>query len=219
MDKDLSKVKRDLRKLLRSQPLAVLATQNQGQPYASLVAFASSDDLKSLYFATTRSTRKYANLSGDSRVAMLVDNRSNKASDFRWAMAATATGTAKEVDPAREGARTGTLPCQTSPSEGFCPFAHLCLLRDPGPDFFRRHPLSERGGGSHQTMKLVLSLHEITRRDRARIGGKGFALAMMQRRGLHVPEALCISTEAYHGVCDINRPAGSDAHGALPQTL
>ena len=98
MDKDLNKVKRDLRKLLDSQPLAVLATQNQGQPYASLIAFASSDDLKSLYFATTRSTRKYANLSGDSRVAVLVDNRSNKASDFRWAMAATATGKAKEVN-------------------------------------------------------------------------------------------------------------------------
>lgn len=98
MDKDLNRVKRDLRKLLNSQPLAVLATQDRGQPYASLVAFASSDDLKSLYFATTRSTRKYGNLSGDSRVAMLVDNRSNKASDFRWAMAATATGKAKEVN-------------------------------------------------------------------------------------------------------------------------
>lgn len=97
MDTDLSKVKRDLKKLLQSQPLAVLATQNRGQPYASLVAFASRDDLKSLYFATTRSTRKYANLSGDSRVALLVDNRSNKASDFRWAMAATATGRATEV--------------------------------------------------------------------------------------------------------------------------
>ena len=111
MDKDLSKIKRDLGKLLQSQPLAVLATQNQGQPYASLVAFASSDDLKSLYFATTRSTRKYANLSGDSRVAMLVDNRSNKASDFRWAMAATATGTAEEVDSReRESALDLYLP-------------------------------------------------------------------------------------------------------------
>lgn len=103
MDKDLNKIKRELKKLLESQPLAVLATQSRGQPYASLVAFVSSSDLKSLYFATTRSTRKYANLSGDSRVAMLIDNRSNKASDFRWAMAATATGKAKELEPtARE---------------------------------------------------------------------------------------------------------------------
>lgn len=105
MDKDLAKIKRDLKKLLQSQPLAALATQSRGQPYASLIAFASSSDLRSIYFATTRSTRKYANLAGDSRVAMLVDNRSNRASDFRWAMAATATGTAKEMDPdGKEGA-------------------------------------------------------------------------------------------------------------------
>jgi hypothetical protein len=40
-------------------------------------------------------------MSADSRVAVLVDNRSNKASDFRWAMAATATGKAKEVSSRR----------------------------------------------------------------------------------------------------------------------
>jgi nitroimidazol reductase NimA-like FMN-containing flavoprotein (pyridoxamine 5'-phosphate oxidase superfamily) len=102
MDKDFGKAKKDLLMLFDSQPLAVLATQNHGQPYASLVAFASSHDLKSLYFATTRSTCKYANLSADPRVAMLVDNRSNQASDFRWAMAATATGKAKEVDPEKK---------------------------------------------------------------------------------------------------------------------
>jgi len=47
-------------------------------------------------------------------------------------------------------------------------------------------------------MKLVLSLDEITQKDRSRIGGKGFALAAMQKSGMHVPEAICISTEAYH---------------------
>jgi rifampicin phosphotransferase len=46
-------------------------------------------------------------------------------------------------------------------------------------------------------VKLALSLHEITQKDRSRIGGKGFALAMMQRWGMRVPEALCITTEAY----------------------
>ena len=46
-------------------------------------------------------------------------------------------------------------------------------------------------------MKFVLSLDEITQKDRSRIGGKGFALAMMQKSGMHVPEAICISTEAY----------------------
>ena len=46
-------------------------------------------------------------------------------------------------------------------------------------------------------MTLVLSLHEIAQKDRSRIGGKGYALSMMQRTGMQVPEALCISTEAY----------------------
>jgi phosphohistidine swiveling domain-containing protein len=46
-------------------------------------------------------------------------------------------------------------------------------------------------------MTLVLSLHEITEADRARIGGKGFALAMLKKRGVRVPDACCISTEAY----------------------
>ncbi len=98
MNEDLRKVRKDLRSLLQSQPLAVLSTQSGGQPYASLVAFAFRRDLTKLYFATIRSTRKYSNILQDARVAMLVDNRTNKASDFQWATAATATGTAVEVE-------------------------------------------------------------------------------------------------------------------------
>lgn len=96
--KSLDSMRKDLKQLFTTQPLAVLSTQNEGQPYGSLVAFASSEDLKELYFATTRATRKYANLSSDPRVAMLVDSRSNEVSDFRWAMAVTATGKAEEVE-------------------------------------------------------------------------------------------------------------------------
>jgi phosphohistidine swiveling domain-containing protein len=46
-------------------------------------------------------------------------------------------------------------------------------------------------------MSLVLSLHEITEKERVRVGGKGFALSVLQRSGMKVPKALCISTEAY----------------------
>ena len=91
-------MKANLKKLFTVQRLAVLATQNEGQPYTSLVAFTASEDLKELFFATTRATRKYANLKADARVAMLIDNRSNKATDFRWAMAVTATGKVQEIE-------------------------------------------------------------------------------------------------------------------------
>lgn len=92
-----SNLRKMLRELFSSQRLAVLATQGGGQPYTSLVAFAATEDLKHLLFATTRSTRKYANLSDESRVSLLVDNRSNQDSDFHKAIAVTATGSAEEV--------------------------------------------------------------------------------------------------------------------------
>jgi nitroimidazol reductase NimA-like FMN-containing flavoprotein (pyridoxamine 5'-phosphate oxidase superfamily) len=86
-----------IRDLFESQKLAVLGTQNQGQPYANLIAFAASEDLKSLYFVTGRATRKYANIEADARVTVLIDNRSNQDADFIQAAAVTATGRAQEV--------------------------------------------------------------------------------------------------------------------------
>ena len=95
-------MEKELKELLKSQPLAVLATQKGDQPYTNLVAFNASEDLKFLFFATIRSTRKYANISADPKISMLIDNRSNQISDFRVAMAATATGEAEEVDLCKE---------------------------------------------------------------------------------------------------------------------
>lgn len=99
---DLKDVKNVLKDLFDSQPLAVLATQGDGQPYTNLVAFAFSRNLKSLFFATTQSTRKFANLSAEPRVSMLIDNRTNNPSDFRWAKAVTVTGKAEKIDKEKE---------------------------------------------------------------------------------------------------------------------
>jgi nitroimidazol reductase NimA-like FMN-containing flavoprotein (pyridoxamine 5'-phosphate oxidase superfamily) len=99
---DLKDVKNVLKDLFDSQPLAVLATQSDGQPYTNLVAFVSSQDLHSLFFATTQSTRKFANLSAEPMVSMLVDNRTNNPSDFRWAKAVTVTGKAEKTDKEKE---------------------------------------------------------------------------------------------------------------------
>lgn len=96
-----------LRELLVSQRLAVLATQGDGQPYGSLVAFAATSDLKYLLFCTRRSTRKYRNLREDPRVAFLVDNRSNQDSDLQDATAVTATGRAEETTGAEKDRYVG----------------------------------------------------------------------------------------------------------------
>ncbi len=92
-----ARVREFLKDLFSSQRLAVLATQNRRQPYGNLVAFMATDDLKHLLFATTRATRKYANISKNPRVAMVVDDRSNQEADFHQAAAVTATGVVKEV--------------------------------------------------------------------------------------------------------------------------
>jgi heme iron utilization protein len=96
---DEAELRNDLKKLLSSQRLAVLATQEEIHPYLSLVAFAETDDLKVILFATTRSTRKYANMLSDSGVALLVDNRSNEVADVHDAVAVTIMGKATEVLP------------------------------------------------------------------------------------------------------------------------
>lgn len=93
-----SKLKKFLKDLFSSQRLAVLATQSRRQPYGNLVAFMATDDLKHLLFATTRATRKYANISSNPRIAMVVDNRSNQEADFHQAAAVTATGVVKEIE-------------------------------------------------------------------------------------------------------------------------
>jgi nitroimidazol reductase NimA-like FMN-containing flavoprotein (pyridoxamine 5'-phosphate oxidase superfamily) len=94
---ELTQVTRLLRDLFASQQLAVIATQGSGQPHSSLVAFAETDDLKQLLFVTNRDTRKYANLKGDGRAAMLVDGRTNHIYDVQTAIAVKAIGIADEV--------------------------------------------------------------------------------------------------------------------------
>lgn len=100
-----SDVKRDgaaentLRDLLNAQRFAVLATHDGDRPHGSVVAFVVADDLRDVVFATTRATRKFANLSKDARVALVVDNLTNQETDIQQAMAVTVSGNAAELGP------------------------------------------------------------------------------------------------------------------------
>lgn len=93
-----AELKRRLHELFAVQNLAVLATHSEGQPYASLMAFAATQDLGTLVFATPRATRKYANLLADCRAALLIENRTNTTEDFSAAMAVTAVGVVQPID-------------------------------------------------------------------------------------------------------------------------
>ncbi len=97
MKMDPEKLHHKIYQLLASQSLAVLSTSDKGSPYASLVAFCFSPDLKVMYFATPRATRKYANLLNQPQVAFLVDSRANQAEDFHQAAAVTVLGLCEEI--------------------------------------------------------------------------------------------------------------------------
>ena len=86
-----------LKDLFRQQMLGVLATSGAAGPYVSLVAFAVTEDLRRLVFITSRSTRKFTNITASSNVSMLIDNRSNQAADFTEALAVTLIGHTVEV--------------------------------------------------------------------------------------------------------------------------
>jgi general stress protein 26 len=86
-----------LAELFGAQNLATLATHNDGQPYASLVAFHASEDLKHIWFVTPTTTRKFANLTADNRAAVMVNSSTNQASDFHLAISVTAIGKAEVI--------------------------------------------------------------------------------------------------------------------------
>ena len=86
-----------LPRLLEAQKYAVLATDNHGQPYTSLMAFSVTEDLQSFILMTERGRLKYENLMANPRVAIMIDNRENLGSDLQEAVAVTAQGLAEEI--------------------------------------------------------------------------------------------------------------------------
>jgi nitroimidazol reductase NimA-like FMN-containing flavoprotein (pyridoxamine 5'-phosphate oxidase superfamily) len=96
--KDETSIREAVKRLLAKQKLACLATSKSERPHTSLVAFAATADLKTILFATTKSSRKYAYLRANDRVSMLVDDRTNRITDFEEGTAITVIGRAKELD-------------------------------------------------------------------------------------------------------------------------
>jgi nitroimidazol reductase NimA-like FMN-containing flavoprotein (pyridoxamine 5'-phosphate oxidase superfamily) len=112
-----------LRHLLATQKYAVLATDNHGQPYTSLMAYSITRDLRAFILMTERGRLKYENLMSNPRVAIMIDNRENLGSDLEETLAVTAQGMAEEINgDARDAARA------------------FCLARHPALQSFAESP-------------------------------------------------------------------------------
>ena len=86
-----------IRDIIEANRFAVLATENNGQPHASLVAVTAANEDKIMIFATYRSTRKYTNLIQNGKVAILFENRSLIDNNENKIHVLTAFGNAIEV--------------------------------------------------------------------------------------------------------------------------
>jgi nitroimidazol reductase NimA-like FMN-containing flavoprotein (pyridoxamine 5'-phosphate oxidase superfamily) len=86
-----------LKHLIETQMLGVIATDMQGIPYASLVAYYSTTDLKNVIFSTSKKTKKFKNIMNNSNISFLIDNRENNPSDINNAITITAFGKAEEI--------------------------------------------------------------------------------------------------------------------------
>ncbi len=89
-----SEIQDTIRRVLERNRLAVLATQRNGQPHASLIAFTPLEGLRFLAFATYRDTLKYKSIREDQRVAILIEDREGDARGLDRRLVLTAVGEA-----------------------------------------------------------------------------------------------------------------------------
>lgn len=81
----------------RGERFAVLATEDDGQPYTSLIAYALTPNLTAVVFPTPRNTQKYRNIVKAKKVALLIDNRRKGGEDVMEAEAITIVGIARPI--------------------------------------------------------------------------------------------------------------------------
>lgn len=87
-----------IKALLHSQLYGVLSTQGEGGvPHASIIAFASADDLSAIVFATPRNTRKYSYMLARDRVSFFIDDRRARKEELMEVSGLEAQGRVREL--------------------------------------------------------------------------------------------------------------------------
>ena len=96
MDK-LIATKEFIAEILNDSRFAVLATEGDGQPHASLIAVTPMEGFRKLIFATYRNTRKYTNIKHNGKVAVLVESGDSNSLGLLDSFVLTAFGCVEEI--------------------------------------------------------------------------------------------------------------------------
>jgi len=98
----LNAIKTYIEDIFKISRFAVLATEGDGQPHASLIAVTPMDGYRKLIFATYRNTRKYHNLAHNGKVAVLVESIDIKRTGLQESYVLTAFGHVEDIEPAEK---------------------------------------------------------------------------------------------------------------------
>ena len=99
-----STIKEYIGGILKTSGFAVLATEGNGQPHASLIAISPLGSCKQLVFATYRNTLKYRNIDNNSKVAVLIESEGLNKEDIRERIVLTIIGYIEEISIAENEA-------------------------------------------------------------------------------------------------------------------
>jgi len=96
MKKELN-VKDHVGNMQQNCRFAVLATEGNGQPHASLIAITPIEGFRSMIFATYRYTTKYRNISQNSKVAVLIQGNDLNRLALQEGFVLTGFGIAEDI--------------------------------------------------------------------------------------------------------------------------
>lgn len=99
----------DVRRLLRTQRFAVLATSSGAGPHASLIAFAPVDEGGSIVFLTPRHSAKFRNICRNPNVSMVIDERPGSGVEIEGACGMTVTGTVRALTRAESASASAAF--------------------------------------------------------------------------------------------------------------
>lgn len=127
-----------MKALVREKNMCVLATDADGQPHCSLMAYVAAKTCEELYLVTHRKTQKYQNLLHNPAVSLLIDSRDNVPRSRIQAL--TVQGSFQKIENAAKRADIRKLFVETHPhladfvdhadAEIFCVKVHAFLLLD-----------------------------------------------------------------------------------------
>ena len=92
-----STIKEYIEGVLKTSGFAVLATEGNGQPHASLIAITPYGNFRQIIFATYRDTLKYRNLSGNNKVALLIESGVINVNGLKQSVVLTIIGYIEEI--------------------------------------------------------------------------------------------------------------------------